>query len=226
MEEIIGWKNIDIKYKKLSNYIESERNLTYNKDSVCFDICASISEPLLLFPGRRAVVNTGLSFELPSPFWLRVCDRSGLACNHGITTMAGIIDPDYRGEVLICLQNTNCPLKRYIAIKTSEVYVSGTSVIERAGLNEKTYHINETYLNVSGGDLFVYTPQTKYVVPNGNIFRLNGGSLMSFNYAYIINPGDRIAQMELPFPYHANFIEVEDLNDTERGEKGLGSSGK
>lgn len=62
---------------------------------------------LLLLPGRRALVPTGLILEIPSGFEVQVRPRSGLAFKHGITCLntPGTIDSDYRGEVKILLVN-------------------------------------------------------------------------------------------------------------------------
>src|SRR5580698_607047 len=60
-------------------------------------------------PGSTVAVRTGLAMELPSTHGALVEDRSGLAVR-GITTLAGVIDPGYRGELKIVLTNlTNAP---------------------------------------------------------------------------------------------------------------------
>jgi dUTP pyrophosphatase len=62
-------------------------------------------ERVLLAPGARAAVSTGLSVAIPQGFYGRVAPRSGLAIRHGIDTMSGVIDSDYRGEILCVLIN-------------------------------------------------------------------------------------------------------------------------
>src|SRR5690606_9278421 len=59
--------------------------------------------PLILLPGRRAAVPTGLVLEIPQGFEGQVRPRSGLALRHGITCLntPGTIDWDYRGEVKV-----------------------------------------------------------------------------------------------------------------------------
>jgi dUTP pyrophosphatase len=73
------------------------------------DLRAAVPEdrPLLLLPGRRALVPTGLIFELPDGFEGQVRPRSGLAFKHGVTCLntPGTIDSDYRGEVKVLLIN-------------------------------------------------------------------------------------------------------------------------
>ena len=63
------------------------------------------SEGYVILPGQRAVVSTGLSFELPPGVYGRVAPRSGLAVKHGLQVGAGVVDPDYTGEVKVVLFN-------------------------------------------------------------------------------------------------------------------------
>ena len=73
------------------------------------DLRAAVAEdrPLVLNPGRRALVPTGLVMELPEGFEAQVRPRSGLALKHGVTCLntPGTIDSDYRGEVKVLLVN-------------------------------------------------------------------------------------------------------------------------
>ncbi|MCO4317079.1 dUTP diphosphatase [Phyllobacterium sp. 21LDTY02-6] len=77
--------------------------------SAGMDLRAAVPEdrPLLLLPGRRALVPSGLIFEIPEGFEAQVRPRSGLALKHGITCLntPGTIDSDYRGEVKVLLIN-------------------------------------------------------------------------------------------------------------------------
>jgi dUTP pyrophosphatase len=67
------------------------------------DLCAV--ESVTLAPGARAAVRTGLAVAIPEGFYGRVAPRSGLAVRHGIDVLAGVIDADYRGEILCALVN-------------------------------------------------------------------------------------------------------------------------
>lgn len=73
------------------------------------DLRAAVGEdrPLLLLPGRRALVPTGLVMEIPQGMEGQIRPRSGLAFKHGITCLntPGTIDSDYRGEVKVLLIN-------------------------------------------------------------------------------------------------------------------------
>ena len=67
------------------------------------------TERITLAPGERALVGTGTSIALPPRTVGLVAPRSGLAAKHGITIVnaPGVIDSGYRGEVRVCLLNTD-----------------------------------------------------------------------------------------------------------------------
>ena len=135
-------------YTKLPHYADLACNLTYaTSGSACFDICAALNTPISIAPGERFKCPTGIKIAPQNPFWCRINGRSGLAANHGIIPIGGIIDTDYRGEIMVILLNTN----------------------------------------PADGE------------------------------TYTINPGDKIAQGEFPFPYKADFQEI---------SNGFGSSGR
>lgn len=71
------------------------------------DMRAAVTEPLLLEPGQRALVPTGLRIALPPGFEAQMRPRSGLAIHHGISMVnaPGTVDADYRGEIRIILIN-------------------------------------------------------------------------------------------------------------------------
>jgi len=73
------------------------------------DLRAAVPDdrPMLILPGRRALVPTGLILEIPEGYEGQVRPRSGLALKHGITCLntPGTIDWDYRGEVKVLLVN-------------------------------------------------------------------------------------------------------------------------
>jgi len=62
-------------------------------------------EDVTLEAGARAAVRTGLSVALPRGFYGRIAPRSGLAVRHGLDVLAGVIDSDYRGEIVCALVN-------------------------------------------------------------------------------------------------------------------------
>jgi dUTP pyrophosphatase len=63
--------------------------------------------PLVLAPGKHAMVPTGLTIALPEGYEAQVRPRSGLAAKHGVTVLnaPGTIDADYRGEIAVLLIN-------------------------------------------------------------------------------------------------------------------------
>ncbi|MEP2828630.1 dUTP diphosphatase [Parvibaculum sp.] len=73
------------------------------------DLTAALpeGEPMVLQPGARALVPTGLAIALPQGFEAQVRPRSGLAAKNGVTVLnsPGTIDCDYRGEVKVILVN-------------------------------------------------------------------------------------------------------------------------
>src|SRR5262245_30177979 len=71
------------------------------------DLVAAVDAPVVLRPGKRALIPTGLILELPPGFEAQVRPRSGLALRHGITVLnsPGTIDSDFRGEVQVILAN-------------------------------------------------------------------------------------------------------------------------
>lgn len=66
-------------------------------------------EDVVLEPGERSVVATGVAIELPRGYAGFVHPRSGLAARHGLSIVnaPGTIDADYRGEIKVCLLNTD-----------------------------------------------------------------------------------------------------------------------
>ncbi len=119
------------------------------------DVCAFVPETVVLKPGQRYLVPTGLRFAIPQGYEIQVRPRSGLALKQGITCLntPGTIDSDYRGEVGIILIN------------------HGTEDFE-------------------------------------------------------IHTGERIAQLVVAPVIQGNFFCVDSLDNTQRGNKGFGSTGK
>lgn len=119
------------------------------------DIRAFLNDPVVITPGSRALIPTGITVEIPHGYEIQVRPRSGLAMKHGITVMntPGTIDSDYRGEIGIMLYN-------------------------------------------SGNDSF------------------------------LVEHGDRIAQLVLAEVPRAAFILSESLSETTRSSGGYGSTGK
>ncbi len=71
------------------------------------DLAAAVDEPVVLAPGARALVPTGLAIALPEGYEAQIRPRSGLAARNGLTVLnaPGTIDADYRGEIKVILVN-------------------------------------------------------------------------------------------------------------------------
>lgn len=118
------------------------------------DLRAAVESPIILKPGERQMIPTGLQMALPEGYEAQVRPRSGLAIRNGITMLntPGTIDADYRGEVKV------------IAINHGEE-------------------------------------------------------------EFVVNHGDRIAQMVIAPVTQFPVVEVDELDETDRGEGGFGSTG-
>jgi len=123
--------------------------------SAGMDIRANLEEEVVLMPGERKLIPTGLFISLPEGYEAQMRPRSGLALKSGISLVntPGTIDADYRGEIGIILIN------------------------------------------------FSKEP-------------------------FKIFDGDRICQMVINKIETISWVEVEDLDDTERGEGGFGHTGR
>lgn len=73
------------------------------------DLLAAVPEdaPMILAPGKHALVPTGVTIALPPGYEAQVRPRSGLAAKHGVTVLnaPGTVDADYRGEIGVLLIN-------------------------------------------------------------------------------------------------------------------------
>ena len=96
-------------------------------------------EELTLEPGARALVHTGLVFQLPPDAEAQVRPRSGLALKHGVTVLnsPGTIDAGYRGEVGVILVNLGQqPFKIEKGMKIAQVVVSRVEQAEIVDVQE------------------------------------------------------------------------------------------
>lgn len=141
--------------KKLSHYGDMELPKYETPGSAGMDLRAAIDHPVTIDPGERKMIPTGISIAVPQGYVGQVCSRSGLGHKHGVVVIhaPGIIDSDYRGELMINLINLD---KR---------------------------------------------------VP------------------FVVNRGDRVAQLLIIPIIHPQWLEVDELTTTERGHNGFGSTG-
>ena len=102
---------MDLKIKALSPKIGTDIPLPYyaTPGSAAMDLHACVDAPVTIPARGRAVIPTGIAIALPSPDYVAlVFARSGLGIKHGVApaNCVGVIDSDYRGEILVGLQNS------------------------------------------------------------------------------------------------------------------------
>jgi len=81
---------------------------TYETEqSAGMDLSAALEEAVVIEPGMRALIPTGIAIALPKGYEAQVRPRSGLALKHGVTVLnsPGTVDADYRGEIKVILAN-------------------------------------------------------------------------------------------------------------------------
>ncbi|MGO9390315.1 dUTP diphosphatase [Rhodoblastus sp.] len=100
---------MEIKFKRLPHAEGLPLPVYQSAGAAGLDLVAAVpaDAPLLLPPGGRALIPTGLVMELAAGYEAQARPRSGLALNHGVTVLnaPGTIDSDYRGEIGVILIN-------------------------------------------------------------------------------------------------------------------------
>jgi dUTP pyrophosphatase len=98
---------ISIKIMRLPHAADLPLPAYQSAHAAALDLVAAVpaSAPLIIAPGRRAAIPTGLAFALPPGVEGQIKPRSGLALRHGVTVLNGTFDADYRGEVHVILAN-------------------------------------------------------------------------------------------------------------------------
>lgn len=99
-------QQIPLKIKKLQHFKGEIPQYQTNLSSG-FDVRAQIEKSISLKPMERALISTGLAFEIPDGYEIQARPRSGLAIKQGLSLVntPGTIDADYRGEVKIIAIN-------------------------------------------------------------------------------------------------------------------------
>ena len=167
---------LQLKVKKLDSRatVPTKNHLS----DAAFDLYACCWSDIRIESGQTVKIPTQIAVEIPEGYYGQIFDRSSMGAK-GIHVHGGVIDGSYRGEIMVCLQNTN--------LDTEDFTV---------------YHTN--------GDGETDYNRYKAVDP----------------CRYTIKHGDKIAQMVLlPVP-QVEVVEVQELNESDRGVKGFGSSGR
>ncbi|MEM7416367.1 MAG: dUTP diphosphatase [Gemmatimonadota bacterium] len=98
---------MDVRFRRLESNLDLPLPSRATEQAAGYDV-RSAEDEVVLQPGEIRLVATGLVMELPEGVECQVRPRSGLALKHGITlpNSPGTIDPDYRGELKVIMQNT------------------------------------------------------------------------------------------------------------------------
>ena len=107
------------------------------------------AESLIIEPGARHAVSTGLAFAIPPGYEIQVRPRSGLALKHGVTCLntPGTIDSDYRGEVKVILANLG--YVPFVIERGDRIAQLVAAPVQRALLNQVD-DLDETARGVGG----------------------------------------------------------------------------
>lgn len=113
------------------------------------DLRANVTTPVVLMPGERKLVGTGIALELNSTQYAAIMPRSGLAHKFGISIVnsPGVVDGDYRGEIFVNLINLGHDA--FTIERGDRIAQMIIHTFEQAVLNEVT-EINETQRGADG----------------------------------------------------------------------------
>ena len=102
-----GPRRVRIKIKRLRGNENGPLPTYMTEHAAGLDIHAFLDEDMLIAPGQRRLIPTGLTVAIPDGFEIQVRPRSGLAMRNGVTLVntPGTIDADYRGEIGILMIN-------------------------------------------------------------------------------------------------------------------------
>jgi len=117
--------------------------------SAGMDICAAVTEAVLLEKGEIAMLPTGFAMALPVGYEAQIRPRSGLAVKHGIGLInsPGTIDADYRGEVMIAVINLGPrPYTFHRGDRVAQMIINRVHQAE----SMEVEHLDETRRNTGG----------------------------------------------------------------------------
>ena len=154
-------------------------------------------EDVTIAPGEVKAIRTGIALGIPQGYRIALRDRGSMG-RQGITVTGGVIDGPYIGELIVCLAN----------IKTNGLIIFIYNLLSDMVIQSSTMILNK----ICGKEM-----------KEPEVFEEN--SLDGSDY--YISKGDRIVQFVLEEdPQFVTLLEVDELEETERGDKGFGSSGK
>lgn len=205
----MGLEKVNIKFKRDSG---SYSPVLASEGSAGIDISAK--EGGLIPCGTTELIKTGLYFEIPKGKFIRAVPRSGLSLKTmaRITNSPGTIDSDYRGEFGIIL---SCDYPKEFF---ESVLISSSLCI--------LFFILGLFIVVEANIIFLF----KVGLFLSLTFLMLGLQVGFFDYfsrffGFKFNAGDRLVQIIIEDYYLPEFIEVDNLSETERGTGGFGSTG-
>lgn len=131
-------------------HIDAEGHPFYaSEGAAAFDLRADEAEDIVLAPGHRAMIGTGLRLAIPIGYEGQIRPRSGLAAKHGIgiTNSPATIDADYRGEIKVVLQNHG--QEPFTVTKGERIAQMLITPVMRAALDFRT-DLDDTVRGVGG----------------------------------------------------------------------------
>jgi dUTP pyrophosphatase len=98
---------VDVKVIRLPHGADLPLPQYQSAQAAGLDLLAAVTADVIIAPGQRALVPTGIAIALPPGSEAQVRPRSGLAARHGVTVLntPGTVDADYRGEIQVILIN-------------------------------------------------------------------------------------------------------------------------
>ena len=98
---------VDVKVIRLPHGADLPLPEYQSAQAAGLDLLAAVTTDVIIPPGQRALVPTGIAIALPAGSEAQVRPRSGLAARHGVTVLnsPGTVDADYRGEIQVILIN-------------------------------------------------------------------------------------------------------------------------
>jgi len=118
---------MDLPIKVLSHHEGLPLPSYQTAQSVGLDLAAAIDHPIVLQPGQRMAIPTGLAIQLPHGCEGQVRPRSGLSLRDGLVAILGTIDTDYRGEIKVIVHNVNPKpsfFEKFLKKKTGSVTIT------------------------------------------------------------------------------------------------------
>jgi dUTP pyrophosphatase len=127
---------ITVAYKRLAHAEGLQLPAFHSEDAAGLDLVAAVAEGegVVIDPGARALVPTGLMIELPRGYEAQIRPRSGLALKDGVTVLnsPGTIDADYRGEIGVILVNLGS--KSFVVRRGARIAQLVVCAVERVAL--------------------------------------------------------------------------------------------